>query len=573
VLRGFTIAGFRNFNSPQWIYPLERINIFIGSNNSGKSNILRYIKRVVSPALHPRSDKAYKVDDLDRPRSGAPLDHLKVCVDYPARMQEIIEEQQSRLPMLYEGFGDFIKDQKYLNATYRFPPDQTPNTFPVNLFSAPQGPDNDFISMRTAWQLTHLNRSGGGKNDWYTELAQWVNNQSAEDLAPHYIRTFRQLRTRLDGFEDEYEKSDVNTPHLIDEISQLERPDFNQQDKKEKFQRLLRFVRKLLQDDTVQIEVAANKSHIYVIQNNKTLPLEALGSGIHEVFMLAADVVLRDDKVVLIEEPEVHLHPILQRLFMNFLVTETTSQIFITTHSSAIIDSPSCNVFFVDTDESGAIIKPLITSQDRYNACRHLGFKPSDLMQTNCVIWVEGPSDRIYLNNWLKHVASDLVEGVHYSYSLYGGKILSRFTAQDEDAIPEFINMLHINRRCAIVMDSDKAAAASEIRGAKLRVQEEIEKIDGYVWITLGREIENYLPANACEVAIRSIHPSAEKVNQDPKRYAKRLAYIGPKNIERTADKIRIAEQIIESCASDLSVLDLNEKLNELVKFIKEANE
>lgn len=301
------------------------------------------------------------------------------------------------------------------------------------------------------------------------------------------------------------------------------------------------------------------------------MPLEALGSGIHEVFMLAADVILRNDNVVLIEEPEVHLHPILQRLLMDFLITQTSSQIFITTHSASIIDTSGCNVFFVSNDGDTATVKPLITSQEKYNACRHLGFKPSDLMQTNCVIWIEGPSDRIYLNYWLNAVAPDLSEGIHFSYSLYGGKILSRFSAQDEDAIPDFINMLHINRRCAVIMDSDKESGNSKVRATKLRVQAEVEKISGYVWITQGREIENYLPTGTCEKSISAIHSSAVSTNVDSTRFAKRLDYTGPKNKIRVADKIRVAEEVTK-LPVDLTVLDLQSRIESLVIFIRDAN-
>jgi AAA15 family ATPase/GTPase len=50
VLYGFTISNFRNFgDSEQWISPLGRVNIFIGSNNSGKSNVLRFVKRILTP--------------------------------------------------------------------------------------------------------------------------------------------------------------------------------------------------------------------------------------------------------------------------------------------------------------------------------------------------------------------------------------------------------------------------------------------------------------------------------------------------------------------------------------------
>lgn len=570
MLRGFTIGGFRNFGAHQWIYPLERVNIFIGSNNSGKSNILRYIKRVVAPTIKTHFDNAVELNELDRPRNGALLNHIEIRADFPAPLLDILDRNPQHRANIITGFGRAIVDEQYLCAAYKFPRAQTPNSFPIELYPATLYPDTDLLPLQRAWKVTN-HSSGGSKEGWYHGLMEWTNAQMRRDLHPYYIKTFRQLSTRLEGFDDEYDRTDINVPHLIDDISRLERPRFNEQSEKEKFNRLLNFVRTLLQDKAINIEVSADKTHIYVIQNEKTLPLEALGSGIHEVFMLAADVILRNDNVVLIEEPEAHLHPILQRLLMDFLVTQTDSQIFITTHSASIIDTLGCNVFFVSNDAGSATVNPLMTSQQKYNACRHLGFKPSDLMQTNCVVWIEGPSDRIYLNHWLKAVAPDLSEGIHFSYSLYGGKILSRFSAEDDGVIPDFMDMLHINRRCAVIMDSDKESAHSKIRATKLRVKREVEQISGYVWITQGREIENYLPAGACEKSIKAIHKMAVATNVDPKQFAKRLEYTGRNKILRVADKIRVAEKVTGSPA-DLTILDLRPKIESLVSFIRDAN-
>ena len=47
--------------------------------------------------------------------------------------------------------------------------------------------------------------------------------------------------------------------------------------------------------------------------DDKTLPLESLGTGIHEVVILAAASTLLDNTIICIEEPEWHLQSLLQR--------------------------------------------------------------------------------------------------------------------------------------------------------------------------------------------------------------------------------------------------------------------
>src|SRR4051812_20932482 len=45
---GISIGGYRSFGAVQRMGPFSKINIFIGSNNSGKSNILKFIHEHLS---------------------------------------------------------------------------------------------------------------------------------------------------------------------------------------------------------------------------------------------------------------------------------------------------------------------------------------------------------------------------------------------------------------------------------------------------------------------------------------------------------------------------------------------
>ncbi len=156
------------------------------------------------------------------------------------------------------------------------------------------------------WHAISGSSGGGYTEHWYPEVANWVARRAIADRSCHYVQTFRSLSTRLEEFETEYSKA--SGPHLMDELAAIERPSWNDQQKKEDFRKLERFLQTLLEDDKVKVETSADRSHIIVHMKDQSIPLEALGSGIHEVFMLAADIVLRDDDIVLVEEPETHLH-------------------------------------------------------------------------------------------------------------------------------------------------------------------------------------------------------------------------------------------------------------------------
>ncbi len=104
------------------------------------------------------------------------------------------------------------------------------------------------------------------------------------------------------------------------------------------------------------------------------ITLENMGAGILNVALFIAYIMeLKENKILLIEEPELHLHPGLeQKLKQKFLEDSDKLQIFITTHSREFLaeESNDKNMFYLikkENNQSFVEQPPEISFQDIYD--------------------------------------------------------------------------------------------------------------------------------------------------------------------------------------------------------------
>lgn len=196
----------------------------------------------------------------------------------------------------------------------------------------------------------------------------------------------------------------------------------------------------------------------------------------------------KEETICLIEEPETHLHPKLQRILIeniNRIQKEKELQVFIASHSTIFIDPRAWednDVALFSSDGYG------ITDQiDKVELFSNLGIKPADALQSNGLLWVEGPSDRIYIKHWLelyakKHDKKIMIENIHYSFILYGGALMKYYSSSNDG-----INLEEINKNSLFIIDNDLGVESYK---EKIKRGERINSL-----VTKGYTIEDYLPS------------------------------------------------------------------------------
>jgi len=360
---------------------------------------------------------------------------------------------------------------------------------------------------------------------------------------------------------------------LIDRLFELQNPPAALwQESRGRFDSINRFLQSVLDDPNVRINIPHDRSTIQVEWPDAVLPLQNMGSGVPQLVILASASTTLDDHLICLEEPETNLHPLQQRKLLRHLVEETSNQYLIATHSAHFLDSEFVNIFHLRTGENGTEIRRAKKPHELQGILADLGYRASDLLQANCVLWVEGPADRIYIRAWLEAIRPDLLEGIHYSIMFYGGKLLNHLSA-DPTALHDFIDLRKLNRYSGIVIDSDKKSPDAKLAATKQRLLDEYAvepDSPGFVWVTDCYTIENYIDRTILAAAVTAAHRDRSLSDADS-QWANPLA---TREGGRPFDKIAIAREVVRNIESDVSLnrWDLRARLEQAVDFICQAN-
>lgn len=307
---------------------------------------------------------------------------------------------------------------------------------------------------------------------------------------------------------------------------------------------------------------------IHLGERYNEIPITEMGSGLKTLLLVLYHLeIAKEEKkptIFMFEELENNLHPEIQRRLFNLIydfAIENNVMTFITTHSNVAINciygKPETLLYhIVKVSNNDSKIDTITEKDGTYNLLNDLGVKASDILQSNGIIWVEGPSDRVYIKRWLEIVDSSIEENKNYTFLYYGGKILSHFSAEENEGL---INILLTNRNSAIVMDSD---IKSEDKATKKRIKEEFTNKNMFYWITEGREIENYISKKVINKKYGDNKFEQIGKYQDFKDYIKEV------DDDFDSSKVSFARGLSFESEDELGIMDLLEKLKSLADTI-----
>ncbi|WP_248896122.1 ATP-dependent nuclease [Haloplanus halobius] len=288
------------------------------------------------------------------------------------------------------------------------------------------------------------------------------------------------------------------------------------------------------------------------------------GSGVGSLFILSlmqayVDMQVGEGYFVLFEEPGNWLHPSAERKMLDALrgISEEGGQIMLTTHSEVFIDRTEKGRLYIVKRENGESQFEQV-EEDAFRAVDEIGAKNSDLLQSDFVLYVEGPSDARIIEEVCRN-AFESWDSRNVIIQHLGG------TGNLEYCDPG--DLKKINRDCAFLLDSDRESADDEPNSVARDIQIEAEE-EGIPCMILDRTaIENYFSAQGVnEVFGLSVDPGFVPEYGDPVEEIERQIEIEhlPEghSAEDSYSKVKHGREVVRA------MYDQGERIEEIEVFV-----
>jgi hypothetical protein len=264
--------------------------------------------------------------------------------------------------------------------------------------------------------------------------------------------------------------------------------------------------------------------------------VEANGSGVREALRVVLDVEFQRPSVLLIEEPEIHLHPALETGMLRYLKRlSTRCQVFITTHSTNFLDMADLRNVYLVSKPAGTQVQAVDFEEAADLIPRELGIRPSSLFMYDTLVFVEGVSDEDILREMAATVGVNLSQPNVGFIAMGGVRNFTHFAAQ---ATLSFLSRRQV--RVWFLVDRDERDE-EEVGELSRRVGDR-----GVVTVLGKRELENYL---ICPRAVSQF--IAARRSQQPRSEAP-----GPPSESEVEGDLGAAAEYLRQRAVDLRVVN-----------------
>lgn len=266
-----------------------------------------------------------------------------------------------------------------------------------------------------------------------------------------------------------------------------------------------------------------NNEHLYFNTSEKDddIPIHNMGDGVQSLIMLLYSVYTAGkNSWIYIEEPEISLHPGLQRTFLEAIIKQAKEKnltVLFTTHSNHLLDisieQDDVSIFTFNTEKDGTRAINHVPSGDN-EILRLLGVNNSSVFMANCSVWIEGHTDRKYIKAYLKayieHLGDNtvsIIEDLDYTFFEYAGSNIMHYLFEERESGDDHedkIKALSVSNNILLIADRD-GENKTELHKERKEIEQRVEGFRYEVLPEGFKEIENLISKDILKIVVPNV--------------------------------------------------------------------
>ena len=274
-------------------------------------------------------------------------------------------------------------------------------------------------------------------------------------------------------------------------------------------------IRNIFKFDRLEINPSAIGNTLHVILDGKPYRLTELGAGLAQFIIVFANAAIKQPRVLLIDEPELNLHPTLQSAFLTALGGYASHKVIFATHSIGLARTVAEQVYSFRKVGNHSVVRPLEATPSYAEYLGEMSFSAFQELGYESILLVEGPNDVIAVQQLLRHLSKD---GKVVIFPLGGNQMAA---ARREVELAE---IRRLSKSIFALVDSERITENGDPAPERIEFEKVCAKLRIPICITKLRAIENYFPDRAVKATFgdkyRALGPY-ERLSDNPNGWAK----------------------------------------------------
>lgn len=413
-IKNITIKNFRNFKDFSIDFS-KGFQTIIGENNIGKSNLYWAIRLILDRDLSYNA-RNLDIKDFHGFKKEVTIDdHVIISIElyseklasFPTFHSFKTSDTTARITYLFAHKSKFIEDEE-------IPPQIELSQFKWQLFGSGNSLVFEDILTLQSIRFSDLD----GINLYYINAFRNINSDlhgSTKSLLSKYCQSRTETKTELESVKSILKKSstELNGLGFIPDIAE------NIQKKGQSIAgQYFSFPISISFLSNYDIDAWSQLNLYYSPESDNNVPIQTLGLGQKNILYLSLFIAELENSsnnheinILLIEEPEAHLHPQLQKILFSNLNDLKTTQVFMTSHSTHIAsdcDYKNLSILFRNTNKEVKSFSPfkegLLSERDNLLLKRYLDATRSEMFFASAIIYVEGVGEQFIIPSIAKEV-------------------------------------------------------------------------------------------------------------------------------------------------------------------------